>query len=156
MRESGEAMNERVDDFFDKVVLPPQLGVLDTVAAPVRIVAGLVLIAVSIAKFTNHGEWVRWFEEWGVPNADRAVYLAGAAELIGGLCLVAGFMTRVVSVLLSLHFAVAVGTGGRFEQDLFHLGLGTALLAVSLFLIWAGAGPASVDLLIYRKRREWA
>ncbi len=149
-------MKDRVDDFLDKVVLPPQWGIENTVAAPVRIVMGVVCIAVSISKFIRHADLVASFEDYGIPNADRAVTLAGIIELVGGVLLVAGLMTRVVALILSLHFAVALGTGGRYELDAFHMGLGTLMLFGCFFLIWAGAGPLSADEKIYEKRREWA
>ena len=149
-------MKDRVDDFLDKVGLPPQGGIENTVAAPVRVVMGLVCIAVSLSKFTRHADLVASFEDYGIPNADRAVTLAGILELVGGVLLVAGLLTRVVALVLSLHFAVALGTGGRYELDAFHTGLGTLMLFGCFFLIWAGAGPWSADQKIYEKRREWA
>lgn len=153
--EVHEGMTDRVDDFLDKVVLPPQTGMLNTAAAAVRVVLGLALIAVSVSKFADHDAMVSSFVDWGVPNADRAVTLAGIVELVGGVLLVAGLMTRIVALFLALHFAVALGTGGRVEQDAYHLGLGTILLAGSLFLVWAGSGPWSADAKIYERRREF-
>ena len=153
--EVHEGMTDKVDDFIDKVVLPPQRGTVNTVAAVVRVAMGVVLVAASISKFTNHAALVESFIEYGVPNADRAVTLAGVVELVGGLLLIAGLMTRVVGLFLAMHVAVAVGTGGRMEMDAYHLGLGTALLVGSLFLVWAGAGPLSADAKIYERRREF-
>jgi putative oxidoreductase len=149
-------VHDRVDDFLDKVVLPPQVGALDRAAAVVRLLTGATMVAVSISKFTRHGDLVASFEEYGIPHPERAVTLAGAVELVGGVLLLAGFMTRLTALFASLQFAVALGTGGRHEMDLFHLGLGTALLVACLYLVWAGAGPASADGWIYARRREWA
>jgi putative oxidoreductase len=149
-------VNDRVDDFLDKVVLPPQFGPLNQAAAVVRVVTGVVMVAVSISKFTRHADLVASFEDYGIPNPSRAVTLAGWVELVGGLLLLGGLLVRLGALFSALHFAVALGTGGRFEMDLFHLGLGSAMLAACLFLVWAGAGPWSADGAIYRKRREWA
>ena len=111
----------------------------------VRLGAGIVMIAVSLSKFTRHENLVESFERYGIPTADAAVYLAGVIELVGGTFLVLGLLVRPTGLVVALHFLVAVLTGGRVDTDLFHVGLGLLLLACGMFLAWSGAGRWSLD-----------
>ena len=111
----------------------------------VRVAAGVTLIVVSLSKFTRHEALVDSFERYGLPWPDASVYLAGTVELIGGVLLVVGLITRVAAAVVAINMTVAVLTGGRVDIDLYHVGLGSLLLAAALFLLWAGGGPWSVD-----------
>lgn len=107
--------------------------------------AGAVLVIVSLSKFTRHAALVDSFERYGVPWPDAAVYVAGTVELIGGLLLVLGLGTRIAATAVAGNMAVALLTGGRVDVDLYHVGLGSLLLAAALCLVWSGAGPWSID-----------
>ena len=107
--------------------------------------AGVTLIAVSLSKFTRHETLVDSFERYGLPWPDASVFAAGTAELLGGLLLVVGLVTRVAAAVVTINMTVALLTGGRVEVDLYHLGLGSVLLIAAVFLLWAGGGPWSID-----------
>jgi putative oxidoreductase len=111
----------------------------------VRLAAGVTLVAVSLSKFTRHDSLVDSFDRYGIPAPDAAVYLAGTVELLAGVLFLVGFLVRPAGLVVAAQFAVAVLTGGRVDTDLFHVGLGSLLLAAGLFLAWSGAGPWSVD-----------
>jgi putative oxidoreductase len=114
-------------------------------AAAIRVVAGVTLIAVSLSKFTRHENLVESFDRYGLPWPDTSVYLAGTIELVGGALLVLGLLTRVAALLVAGNMTVALLTGGRVDTDLYHVGLGSLLLAAALFLLWSGPGPCSLD-----------
>ncbi|MEZ5117061.1 MAG: DoxX family membrane protein [Candidatus Nanopelagicales bacterium] len=111
----------------------------------VRLAAGVVLVAVSLSKFTRHADLVAAFERYGIPLPELSVYLAGTVELVGGLLLVLGLLTRPAALVVAAQMVVAVGTGGRIDRDFFHLWLGLILLAAALFLAWSGSGRLGVD-----------
>lgn len=111
----------------------------------VRLAAGIVLVIVSLSKFTRHSSLVDSFERYGVPWPDAAVYVAGTVELVGGLLQIVGLLTRLAAAAVAVNMAVALLTGGRVDTDLYHVGLGSLLLVATLFLLWAGAGPWSID-----------
>lgn len=82
--------------------------------------------------------------------------LAGILELVGGLLIVLGFLTRPVALLAALEMLAAffiahLPKGGAPVQNGGEL----ALLYFSVFLYLAarGAGPYSVDAAIGRGRR---
>ncbi|MBO0903938.1 DoxX family protein [Jiella sonneratiae] len=74
--------------------------------------------------------------------------LAGAIELVGGLLLVLGLFTRVVAFVCSGEMAFAYFMA-HAPQDFFPVNNGgdAAILYcfVFLFLVFAGAGAASLD-----------
>jgi putative oxidoreductase len=117
----------------------------DVVPLIVRALVGIILVAVSISKFTRHATLVESFERYGVPAPDLTVYLAGIIELLGGLALIAGLAVRAVGVVVVVHFAVALATAGPVETDLHHVALPSVLLVAVAFLVWSGAGRWSSD-----------
>jgi putative oxidoreductase len=115
------------------------------------VAAGGVLVSVSLSKFTRHQSLVDSFDRYGLPWPDASVYLAGAVELVGGVLLVVGLLTRVAAGVVAVNMAVALATGGRVDTDLYHVGLGSVLLAAAIFLVWSGAGPWSADEALRRR-----
>ena len=126
-------MKDRVDDFLDKVVLPPQWGIENTVAAPVRIVMGVVCIAVSISKFTRHADLVASFEDYGIPNADRAVTLAGIIELT----------LRLVGELEAAWAAAPSDEWARWQRDRSLLRIADKACAARRERAWELLGGSS-------------
>lgn len=81
-------------------------------------------------------------------------FMAGATECFGGLLLVLGLCTRLISVPLAFVMGVAIATakmgGVKSLLDFFWLSE-WAYLAIFLWLATAGPGRASLDHLISRK-----
>src|SRR5207244_7885346 len=71
------------------------------VTTVVRVAAGVFFISVSISKFTDHAKELADFHRYGVPIADVAVYGIGTIELIGGIALMLGLLTRVAALVLA-------------------------------------------------------
>lgn len=115
------------------------------ITAVVRVVTGVLFVSFSTGKFTDHMMESVDFERYGLPWPDGAVFLAGTVELVGGLLLLVGFLTRPAALVLALNMVVAIATAGRVEGGTFHLGVGPAMLVATLFLLWAGPGALAVD-----------
>jgi putative oxidoreductase len=111
----------------------------------VRVVSGVFFISVSISKFTEHSQEVTDFRRYEVPIPELAVYVVGAVELIGGIALTLGLLTRLAALLLACDMIGAIATAGRVEGGSFHLGVAPTLLAAMLFLLWAGPGLVAID-----------
>ncbi len=126
-------------------ILTPRRGAVAGAATVVRVLAGVVFFVIGLGKFTGHAGEVADFEHYGIPWASLAVYLSGVVEVIGGALLVAGLFVRLAALLLAVNLVVAISTAGVRDGGAFHLGVGPALLAAMLFLLWAGAGARSVD-----------
>jgi putative oxidoreductase len=111
----------------------------------VRIVAGAFFVSVSLGKFVDHAQEAMDFDRYGIPVPDVAVYAVGVIEVVGGLLLVVGLLTRPAAGVLALTLIGAIATAGRVDGGSFHLGVAPTLLVVMLLLLWAGAGRPSID-----------
>jgi putative oxidoreductase len=120
-------------------------GVPGHVVGVLRIVAGVVFVTVSTGKFLDHAQEAADFDRYGVPVPDAAVLVVGTIELVCGLLLVVGLLTRPAAGLLALTMIGAIATAGRVEGGSFHLGVAPTLLAAMVVLVWAGAGRPSLD-----------
>ena len=77
--------------------------------------------------------------------------LAGGVEFFGGLALIIGLLVRPASAVLAFAmliaiFSVHIGNGLFMSNNGYEFGL--ALLAVSVSLVFSGAGRASIDRAI--------
>ena len=124
-----------------------------------RVAVGAILAVHGAMKLLDVPGTVQGFAHLGIPYPHYAVYLAIAGELLGGLGLVVGLLTRVAAFGTLASMAVAVGyahwghgllaQNGGFEYPLI-LGL------VSLFFVGHGAGPVSLDALARRRHEQRA
>lgn len=122
-----------------------------------RVITGGIIAAhgaQKIFEFTLPGT-VGSFAGMGVPFPEIAAPVVAFVELIGGILLALGFLTRIVGILLAVDMIVAlilvhlaaglwVGDGG-YE---FVAVLGAAALALALI----GAGRFSLDRALLRGR----
>lgn len=115
------------------------------VSTVIRVVTGLFFISTSTGKFFDYSNEVDEFRSFEVPWPEVAVPAVGTLELVGGLLLVLGLLTRPVALLLALNMIGALATAGRVEGGSFHLVYGPVLLILMVYLCWAGPGRWSVD-----------
>ena len=83
-------------------------------------------------------------------------WFAGGLELIGGLLILLGLFTTPVAFILSGEMAVAyfrVHFPHGFIPLLNHGELAVLYCFIFLYLCTAGAGPISLDRLIWKKSR---
>ncbi|WP_338450344.1 DoxX family protein [Niallia oryzisoli] len=122
-----------------------------------RVVLGITFFVHGLVKFQGGIEnTVGWFASIGLPGA--LAYVVAIIELVGGLALIIGLGSRVVSALLALLMIGATlkvklamgflgnGQGAGYELDL-------ALLAMAVFIALNGSKLLAVDQL-FGKRQE--
>ncbi|KMT64130.1 DoxX family protein [Catenovulum maritimum] len=77
-----------------------------------RIYLAPIMIQAGWSKYSNFDDIVNWFgnTEWGLglPLPMVMAFLATAAELIGGILLLLGLLTRLVSIPLIITMLVAI------------------------------------------------
>lgn len=131
-----------------------QSSLTTTARTVLRIATGFLFAAHGWQKFnefTIPGTQAA-FAQMGVPAADVAAPVIAVLELVGGIALILGVLTRVFGVLLAVDMlgalflvhapaGIFVATGG-FELVLL---LAAAALAVAL----VGAGKVSVDRAVF-------
>src|SRR5438270_4321541 len=83
-----------------------------------RIGFGLELWFSGYGHLHNIPDMVERFQKWGVPFPTLSVYVSGLTEAIGGLLLILGLGTRLISVPLIVNFIVAYATAshGKLAQ----------------------------------------
>lgn len=111
----------------------------------VRVITGVLFVGFSLGKFTDHAHEAADFDRYGVPIPEVATYAVGVLELVCGLLLITGLVTRLAASLLAADMVGAIATAGRVEGGSFHLGVAPALLVAMLFLCWAGPGKLALD-----------
>ena len=93
----------------------------------------------------------QWMASIGLEPGYYMALLAGSAELVGGIALLIGLLVRPAAFVLSITMLVAIFSV-HFANGLFMANSGyefaLALLAVSVSLIFSGAGKLSLDSLL--------
>lgn len=123
----------------------------------IRLALGTVMVAHGAQKLFTFGYpgVVGGFSDMGLPVPGISAALIIAAELGGGILMLAGLLTRVAGAAFAFAMAVAavqvhlangffMPTGYEFTMMLAAAALGIAL---------TGAGRFSIDALIARRRR---
>ena len=122
-------------------------------APPLRWLAGAVFVVFGVGKFTAHGHEVESFESYGLPAPDAFVYTVGTLEIVGGVLLLTGLLTRLVALALAGNMVGAIVASGIGEGEVVpSLTLAPALLAAMLFLLWVGPGSRALDGKLLRGR----
>ena len=128
-----------------------------TALTVLRVIVGFIFAAHGWQKFnefTIAGTQAA-FTQMGVPAASAAAPLVAGLELVGGIALIAGLLTRVFGALLALNMLGALvlvhAPAGVFVANGGYelvLALGGGALAVAL----AGAGRLSVDAAAFGRK----
>jgi putative oxidoreductase len=118
-----------------------------------RVMLGLVFLANGVAKFQGGIEnTVGWFDSIGIPGF--LAYVVAIIELVGGIALILGVGTRIVSVLIGFIMLGAIFTvklpAGFLNGYVYDLVL--LIIAVNLFL--NGSKLYSLDNLLFKGQKD--
>lgn len=129
-------------------------------ALALRIPAGIIFMAHGAQKlfgwFGGYGleGTGQWMGSIGLEPGYFMALLAGSAEFFGGLFLLLGLLTRPAALALAVTMLVAI-FAVHFKNGLFMSNsgyeFGLALLAISVSLVFSGAGKLAVDNLLAKK-----
>ncbi|WP_375088745.1 DoxX family protein [Peribacillus sp. RS7] len=119
-----------------------------------RLVLGISFFIHGVSKFQGGIEnTVGWFESIGLPGF--LAYAAALIEVVGGIAVVLGLFTRLVSVLFVLLMAgaimkvkLAVGFLGNGQMAGYELDL--AFLAMAVSLAVTGSKAYALDQFIFK------
>lgn len=134
---------------------------LDTLA--IRVSAGAIFAAHGGQKlfgwFGGYGlqGTAGWMETIGLEPGLLMASMAGGAEFFGGLMLITGLLVRPAAFVLAITMLVAIVTvhlqhGLFLSNNGYEFGL--ALLAISVALVFRGAGSLSADRLLQPQLRQ--
>jgi putative oxidoreductase len=141
----------------------------------IRVMAGAVFLSEGILKFVYANQGVGRFTKLGMPVPEFTATFVGALEIVGGLLLIFGLLTRAFAIAFIIEMIVAI------LSTKISLYLGTsplpppaappkagiwavmhesrsdfAQLLNCAFLLVAGPGPWSLDALLQRRRGSGA
>lgn len=130
----------------------------EAAATILRLVLGATFLIHGAAKFQGGIEnTVGFFESLGFPAF--SAYIVALVELLGGLAMLLGVGTRVISILFAIVLAVAVvkvklagGFLGNGQMAGFELDL--ALLAISIFLAITNKSLFALDNVIFKTKNS--
>ena len=118
-----------------------------------RIVVGWTFLWSGWEKLNNLQQMTQNFTEWGIPYPALLTPFASGAELVFGLMLLLGLLTRIAGPGLLVVMIVALVAAKRDQIDSLESFLNqdeTAYMAIFGWLAIAGPGPISLDYLLQR------
>ena len=139
---------------LDRLLAPRWRGAVGVVPLLIRVGTGVFLLGAGVGKLADHAKEVADFKDFGVPLPDLAVYASGVVEVVCGVLLVIGLLTRIAAALLAANLIGALLSAGVNVGGTFHLVVGPTILLLMLVLVWTGAGALSVDGLLTRRARQ--
>jgi putative oxidoreductase len=148
---------------------PPVTGPRATLL--LRLMAGAVFLWEGILKFVYVNQGIGRFTKLGIPFPLVTAPFVGWLEIIGGICLILGVGTRLVTIPFIVEMVVAMlSTKPRLYLGtsplpappvppqvgmwavLHEIRSEYAQLMTCAFLLVAGPGPASLDAALRRRR----
>jgi putative oxidoreductase len=135
----------------------------ETTAPPaailVRILVGWVFVSEGVQKFLFPDELgVGRFIKIGIPNPQLTAPFVGAVEVICGLLLLVGLLTRLATIPLLIDMAVAIIATKipiLLRQGLWSMAhearTDLSMVFGLLFLLFVGSGPWSLDSSLVRR-----
>ena len=121
----------------------------------VRLMMGFVLAFSGYQKLTGGiGGVASFFGQVGIPLPDVMAPFITALELVGGIMLLLGLFTRWLGLLYVCEFIVAAFWVVIPARGLATGRLELMMLAGAVMLVLAGAGKASLDEMLAKRRAE--
>jgi putative oxidoreductase len=119
----------------------------------IRLIVGGVFLSEGIQKFLFPGDLgVGRFIKIGIPSPEIMAPFVGMVEIVGGVLLLAGFLTRLAAIPLIINMLVAIATTKipiLHKSGLWAMAhearVDYAMLLGCIFLLIGGAGTWSLD-----------
>ncbi|QDT39076.1 DoxX family protein [Stratiformator vulcanicus] len=91
-----------------------------------------------------------------IPYPELNAYMAGGTEFFGGCLLMAGLMTRLVSIPVAITMGVAafVAHSGTFSNQAGGMEYALTLMVVTIGILLTGPGRLSLDALLFRRKKR--
>jgi uncharacterized membrane protein YphA (DoxX/SURF4 family) len=117
----------------------PELGAL-----LLRVVLGFTFFLHGLSKFQGGiGNTSGFFESLGIPGF--IAYIVASIELVGGIAVIAGIGTRMISLLFVVIMAGALFVVNLSEGFLGGYELDLILLVIALYFVLNGSSWFSLD-----------
>lgn len=128
----------------------------------IRLMVGAVFLSEGIQKFINTAEIGSGrFARIGLPSPELLAPVVGTFEIVCGVLLLAGLLTRLAAIPLIVVMLVAIYStkipillDKGFWSMAHESRTDFAMLLGSVFLLITGAGAWSVDAMVAERRPE--
>jgi uncharacterized membrane protein YphA (DoxX/SURF4 family) len=127
----------------------------------IRLAVGLIFFTQGLLKFIDPSMGVMRFARIGFPYPEFTAHFVGGFEIVCGLLVLAGLLTRLASIPLLIVILTAIGTTKIPELSRPNEGFwfmvsdartDFAMTMALLFLISAGAGAWSLDAWLWNRK----
>ena len=154
---------------IDWLLNPPQSAPRSTIL--IRLMAGGVFLSEGILKFVYVNQGIGRFTKIGIPAPGPTAHFVAVLEIVGGLLVMSGLLTRLIAIpfiiemivaILSTKVALYLGTSPLplppappqigIWAVLHEMRSDYAQIMSVLFLLVAGPGPWSLDAVLARVR----
>ncbi|HEY3524613.1 MAG TPA: DoxX family protein [Nitrososphaeraceae archaeon] len=116
---------------------------------PIRIVAGITFVAHGLPKFENIAGTQGFFGSIGLPP--ELALPVGLLEVIGGIFLLVGVVTRISAALFIIDMIGAIALVRLPDGFVDGYELESLLIAISVSLLLTGPGRISVEWDILKR-----
>ena len=131
-----------------------------TAALVGRVLLCAIFLVSGIAKITDPAGAMGYMTKVGIPNADVLVYVAGAAEILGGLALLFGFLARVGAAGLIVYLAITTFFFHNFwalppdqaKTQMVQFMKNLSIIGGLAMVVAFGPGRFSIDALLRRPK----
>jgi putative oxidoreductase len=118
-----------------------------------RILMSSIFLLSGVSKVMGYSGMVAYATAKGLPMAGAGIAIAAVIEILGGLALLTGFQTRIVSWIIFLYLIPVSFTFHNFwamqgmerMDNQIHFLKNLAIMGGLLILAAHGPGPLSID-----------
>lgn len=128
----------------------------------IRIIVGTVFLSEGIQKFLYPDALgIGRFIKIGIPSPEFFAPFVGVVEIVFGLLILIGLLTRIAAIPLIINISVAIIStkipillNEGFWKMAHEARTDFSMLIGSIFLLIVGAGKISIDSLIIKSKRK--
>ena len=118
-----------------------------------RVVLGIVFLAHGAAKFQSGIVNIAgWFDSIGLPGG--LAYIVATIELVGGIALILGIGTRVVSALIGLIMVGAIIKVNLAAGFIDGYAYDLVLLIVAVYLVLNGSKLFALEQIFFKGQKN--
>ena len=131
----------------------------DRRVALLRIVGGLPLLLFGIMHLADPEPFRQILEASGLPFVELNLVAAPLTEVAAGLLLISGHLARMggllgAATMIAAAYATVILARLGSGPEVPPMALPVAVLAISTYILWRGAGAWSLDLLALENEPE--
>lgn len=110
-----------------------------------RLILGILMIIHGWPKIKNLKGTAEWFSNSGFKPGKFWAFIVAVLEFFGGIFLIFGFLTPIITLLLIIEFLVIIIWKILKHEPINSFELDLLILVLSLILLFNGSGELAID-----------